>query len=128
MSKEIIHTNKAPEAVGPYSQAVVCSGNKIVFLSGQIGLDPNTGKLVEGDFELQVRQSFNNMKAVIEASNATLSNVVKMNLFLTDLTKFDVVNKIMSEIFPKPFPARSTVGVLNLPKSAEFEVEAILVL
>ncbi|AFZ82707.1 Rid family detoxifying hydrolase [Candidatus Kinetoplastidibacterium crithidiae] len=128
MNKEIIHTNKAPEAVGPYSQAVACSANKLVFLSGQIGLDPNTGKLIEGDFELQVRQSFNNMQAVIEASNATLANVVKMNLFLTDLTKFDVVNKIMSEIFPKPFPSRSTVGVLNLPKSAEFEVEAILAL
>ncbi|AGF46906.1 TdcF protein [Candidatus Kinetoplastibacterium desouzaii TCC079E] len=126
MSKKIIHTNDAPKAVGPYSQAVSCESKRTVFLSGQIGLDPKTGVLVQNNFELQVRQAFNNMKAVIKESNASLENVVKLNLYLTDLSKFDIVNQIMSEIFPEPFPARSTVGVLNLPKGAEFEAEAIL--
>lgn len=129
MSKQIIHTDKAPAAVGPYSQAVaVAAGGKTVFLSGQIGLEPGTGELVSQGFEAQVRQAFANMTAVVEAAGGTLEQVVKLTLFLTDLSKFAIVNQIMAELIPQPFPARSTVGVSELPKGALFEVEAILVI
>ncbi|MBV2179729.1 MAG: Rid family detoxifying hydrolase [Castellaniella sp.] len=128
MSKEIIHTESAPAAVGPYSQAVSASSSRFVFLSGQIGLEPGTGELVSENFEGQVRQSFANMQAVIEAAGGTLDNVVKLTLFLTDLSKFASANAIMAEIIPQPYPARSTVGVASLPKGAQFEVEAVLAL
>ena len=127
MSKQIIHTDDAPAAVGPYSQAVAASG-KTVFLSGQIGLEPGTGELVSENFDAQVRQAFANMQAVITAAGGTLDSIVKLTLFLTDLSKFTAANAIMAEIIPQPFPARSTVGVSSLPKGAQFEVEAILVL
>ena len=128
MSKQIIHTAAAPAAVGPYSQAVAATGGKTVYLSGQIGLEPATGELVAESFEAQVRQAFANLKAVVAAAGGTLDNVVKLTLFLTDLSKFAAANAIMAEIIPQPFPARSTVGVASLPKDAQFEVEAILVL
>ncbi len=129
MSKEIIHTDAAPAAVGPYSQAVAAAaGTKIVFLSGQIGLEPGTGELVSENFEGQVRQSFANMQAVIEAAGGTLENIVKLNLFLTDLSKFASANAIMAELIPQPYPSRSTIGVSSLPKGAQFEVEAVLAL
>lgn len=128
MSKAIIHTDAAPAAVGPYSQAVDTQGGRLVFLSGQIGLEPGTGELVSENFEGQVRQSFANMKAVVEAAGGTLDDVVKLTLFLTDLSKFASANAIMSEIIPQPYPARSTLGVASLPKGAQFEVEAILAL
>lgn len=128
MSKQIIHTNAAPAAVGPYSQAVAAPAGKIVFLSGQIGLVPETGVMVSDGFEPQVRQSFANMKAVIEAAGGRLENIVKLTLFLTDLKQFPVANSIMAELIPEPFPARSTVGVSSLPKDAQFEVEAIIVI
>lgn len=128
MSKEIIHTESAPAAVGPYSQAVAASSGRLVFLSGQIGLEPGTGELVSENFEGQVRQSFANMQAVIEAAGGTLGHIVKLTLFLTDLSKFASANAIMAEIIPQPYPARSTVGVASLPKGAQFEVEAILAL
>ncbi|CAM4096342.1 MULTISPECIES: Rid family detoxifying hydrolase [Kerstersia] len=128
MSKQIIHTDAAPAAVGPYSQAVAASGTRTVFLSGQIGLEPGTGEMVSENFEAQVRQAFANMSAVIEASGGTLDNIVKLTLFLTDLSRFAAANAIMAEIIPQPFPARSTVGVASLPKGAQFEVEAILVI
>lgn len=128
MSKEIIHTDKAPAAVGPYSQAVSVNSGKLVFLSGSIGLEPGTGELVSENFEGQVRQSFANMKEIIEAAGGTLDNIVKLNLFLTDLSKFASANAIMAELIPEPYPARSTVGVASLPKGAQFEVEAILAL
>lgn len=128
MSKQIIHTANAPAAVGPYSQAVVALGGKTVYLSGQIGLEPATGELVAESFEAQVRQAFANLKAVVAAAGGTLDNVVKLTLFLTDLGKFAAANAIMAEIIPQPFPARSTVGVASLPKGAQFEVEAILVI
>lgn len=128
MSKAIIHTDAAPAAVGPYSQAVGTQGGHLVFLSGQIGLEPGTGELVSENFEGQVRQSFANMKAVVEAAGGTLDDVVKLTLFLTDLSKFASANAIMSEIIPQPYPARSTLGVASLPKGAQFEVEAILAL
>ncbi|WP_019939135.1 Rid family detoxifying hydrolase [Bordetella sp. FB-8] len=128
MSKQIIHTDAAPAAVGPYSQAVAATGGKTVYLSGQIGLEPATGELVAESFEAQVRQAFANLKAVVAASGGTLDNVVKLTLFLTDLGKFAAANAIMAELIPQPFPARSTIGVASLPKGAQFEVEAILVI
>ncbi|AZV93718.1 Rid family detoxifying hydrolase [Kerstersia gyiorum] len=128
MSKQIIHTDAAPAAVGPYSQAVAASGARTVFLSGQIGLEPGTGELVSENFEAQVRQAFANMAAVIEAAGGTLDNVVKLTLYLTDLSRFAAANAIMAELIPQPFPARSTIGVASLPKGAQFEVEAILVI
>jgi reactive intermediate/imine deaminase len=126
MNKEIISTSKAPAAIGPYSQAV--KTGLVVFLSGQIGLDPATGELVGEDFEAQVRQAFKNLAAVAEAAGGTLANAVKFTLFLTDLSRFAKVNEIMAEVVPQPYPARSTVGVASLPRGAQFEVEAILVL
>ncbi len=128
MSKAIIHTDTAPAAVGPYSQAVSTTAGRLVFLSGQIGLEPGTGELVSENFEGQVRQSFANMQAVIAAAGGTLDNIVKLTLFLTDLSKFASANAIMAEIIPEPYPARSTVGVASLPKGAQFEVEAVLAL
>ncbi|NYT36799.1 RidA family protein [Allopusillimonas soli] len=128
MAKEIIHTDAAPAAVGPYSQAVAVTGGKTIYLSGQIGLEPGTGDLVSENFEGQVRQAFANMKAVVEASGGTLDNIVKLTLFLTDLSKFASANAIMADIIPQPFPARSTLGVASLPKGAQFEVEAVVVI
>ncbi len=127
MAKEIIHTDAAPAAVGPYSQATAVSGGRTVYLSGQIGLEPGTGELVSENFEGQVRQAFANLNAVIEAAGGTLDDIVKLTLFLTDLSKFGSVNAIMADLIPQPFPARSTIGVASLPKGAQFEVEAIIV-
>ena len=126
MNKEIVSTPKAPGAIGPYSQAV--KTGLVVFTSGQVGLDPGTGELVSQDFEAQARQAFSNLSAVAEAAGGSLANAVKFTLFLTDLSKFGKVNEIMTEMVGKPYPARSTVGVASLPKGAQFEVEAILVL
>jgi 2-iminobutanoate/2-iminopropanoate deaminase len=124
MSKTIISTPNAPAAAGPYSQGAHAVG-KIAFLSGQIGLVPATGELVE-PFEAQVRQAFANMAAVVTASGGQLSDVVKLTLFVTDMAQFPVVNAIMAEVMPQPYCARSTVGVSALPKAAAFEVEAIV--
>lgn len=126
MNKEIVATADAPAAIGPYSQAV--KTGLVVFLSGQIGLDPRTKELVSGDFEAQVRRAFANLAAVAEASGGSLADAVKFTLFLTDLGKFGKANEIMGEVVPQPYPARSTVGVASLPRGAQFEVEAILVL
>ena len=126
MNKEIVSTSAAPAAIGPYSQAV--KTGLVVFLSGQVGLDPATKELVSNVFEDQVRQAFGNLAAVAKASGGSLANAVKLTLFLTDLDKFAQVNEIMAELVPQPFPARSTIGVASLPKGAQFEVEAILVL
>jgi len=127
MGKHIIHTDTAPAAVGPYSQAIAAPQGRLVFLSGQIGLEPAGGELISENFEAQVRQAFANMQAVIAAAGATLDHIVKLTLYLTDLSKFASANAIMAEIIPEPFPARSTIGVASLPKGAQFEVEAILV-
>ena len=125
MNKEIVSTAGAPAAIGPYSQAV--KTGLVVFTSGQIGLDPASGELAQ-DFEAQVRQAFKNLAAVAKASGGSLANAVKFTLFLTDLGQFAKANAIMGELVPKPYPARSTVGVASLPRGAQFEVEAILVL
>jgi len=127
MTKSIIHTTSAPAAVGPYSQAVAAPAGTTVYLSGQIGLVPATGEMVSDHFEDQVRQAFANMRAVIEASGGRLENIVKLTLFLTDLGKFGVANSFMAEQLPQPYPARSTVGVASLPKGAQFEIEAVIV-
>ena len=127
MSKTIIHTNLAPAAVGPYSQAVATTGSKTIYLSGQIGLLAASGELVTESFEAQVKQAFQNMTAVVQAAGADLNNIVKLTLYLTDLSKFSQVNQIMAAVIPEPFPARSTVVVSGLPKGADFEVEAIVV-
>ena len=125
MTKTIVSTAGAPAAIGPYSQAVRV-GN-VVYLSGQIALDPASGQLVDG-FEHQVDRAFRNMKAVAEAAGGSLSDVVKLTLFLTDLAHFPKVNEIMQQHFSQPYPARSTVGVASLPRGAQFEVEATMVL
>jgi len=126
MNRQIISTPNAPAAIGPYSQAV--KTGLVVFLSGQIGLDPVTKDLAGEDFATQVRQAFRNLDAVARASGGSLADAVKLTLFLTDLSKFSQVNEIMTEWVPSPYPARSTVGVASLPRGALFEVEAVLVL
>ena len=130
MSTQVIHTDRAPAAIGPYSQAVstdLSTANKMVFCSGQIGLDPATGNLRDG-FDAQVDQVLANMQAVISAAGGSVANVVKLTLFLTDLGNFAAVNTKMEALFAKPYPARSTVGVASLPKGALFEIEAIIVI
>ncbi|MDA3921766.1 MAG: RidA family protein [Salinisphaera sp.] len=126
MSHQTIHTEAAPAAIGPYSQAVK-AGNT-VYISGQIPLDPATGELVEGDFEAQVERVFDNLIAVIEAAGGTLQHVARIGLFLTDMSQFATVNKVMEARFDEPYPARAAVGVASLPKNATVEADAILVL
>ena len=126
MSREQVHTDRAPAAIGPYSQAMRC-GN-LVFLSGAIPLDPATGDVVDGDFATQVRRAFDNLKAVCEASGGDLDKIVRLGLYLTDLSNFAEVNAVMTEYFSAPYPARSTIEVSGLPKGVSFEVDAILAL
>lgn len=127
MPRTAIHTDQAPAAIGPYSQATR-AGN-LVFLSGQIPLDPATGAVVgEGDIEAQARRAFDNLKAVCEAAGGSLADVVRVGLYLTDLSQFATVNAVMGEYFAQPYPARSTIEVSALPKGVAFEVDAILAL
>jgi len=126
VSKEIISTPKAPAAIGTYSQAVK-AGNT-VYLSGQIPLDPATMTLVEGGFEAQTVQMFENLKAVAEASGGSLADAVKLTIYLTDLSNFATVNAVMSRYFTEPYPARAAVGVKELPRGSLVEADAILVL
>jgi 2-iminobutanoate/2-iminopropanoate deaminase len=126
MDKKIISTTKAPAAVGPYSQGVA-AGN-FLFISGQLGLDPATKTLITGSFEDQVKQAFVNLRSVAEAGGAQLADAVKLTLFLTDLSKFAVVNETMKQFFSEPFPARSTIEVAGLPLKGEFEVEGIFLI
>ncbi|HEY4968478.1 MAG TPA: RidA family protein [Steroidobacteraceae bacterium] len=126
MSKQIISTSHAPAAIGVYSQAVRV-GNTI-WVSGQIPLDPQTKELVQGDVEAQVRQVFENLKAIVAAAGATFDDVVKATVFLIDLSHFGLVNKVMAEYFREPYPARAAVGVAALPRGAQIEVECIVAL
>lgn len=126
MSSTVVSTPAAPAAIGPYSQAI--RAGDTVYLSGQIALDPATGQLVAGDFEAQVRRAFENLKAVCEAAGGSLAQCTKLTLFLTDLGEFARVNEVMAQYFSQPYPARSTVGVASLPRGAQFEVEAVMVL
>lgn len=128
MPTQVIHTDLAPAAIGPYSQAVsvrMDTAEKLVFCSGQIGLDPATGNLRDG-FDAQVDQALVNMQAVIAAAHGSLGGIVKLTLFLTDLANFAAVNGKMEALLSEPYPARSTVGVASLPKGALFEIEAIV--
>jgi reactive intermediate/imine deaminase len=126
MTREIIHTDRAPKAIGTYSQAVR-AGNT-VYLSGQIPLDPKTMELVTGDIEKEIRQVFENLKAVSEAAGGSLAKAVKINVFLTDLAHFAKVNEVMAQYISQPYPARAAVGVAQLPKGARVEIEGVLVL
>jgi reactive intermediate/imine deaminase len=126
MSKTIISTAAAPAAIGVYSQAVRV-GNTI-WVSGQIPLDPQTKELVTGDMEAQVRRCFENLKAIVLGSGATLDDVVKATVFLIDLAHFGLVNKVMAEYFREPYPARAAIGVASLPRGAQVEVECIVAL
>ena len=126
MPRTAIHSDHAPAAIGPYSQATR-AGNT-VFFSGQIPLDPATGQLVGGDIGVQARRAFDNLKAVCEAAGGTMDDIVRVGLYLTDLGQFGEVNAVMAEYFESPYPARSTVEVPALPKGAVFEVDAVMVL
>jgi reactive intermediate/imine deaminase len=126
MSKQIIVSSEAPAAIGTYSQAVRV-GNTI-WVSGQIPLDPRTKELVVGDMEVQIKRVFDNLKAIIGAAGATFDDVVKVNVYLTDLSHFALVNKVMAEYFREPYPARAAVGVATLPRGAQVEAECIVAL
>lgn len=125
-NRAVIKTDKAPAAIGAYSQAVKVDNT--VYLSGQIPLDPQSMEIVPGDFAAQARQVFRNLNAVCEAANGTLANMVKLNLYLTDLDNFATVNEVMAEFFEQPYPARAAVGVKQLPKGALFEAEGVMVI
>ena len=126
MSKEIISTENAPQAIGPYSQAVK-AGN-LMFISGQIPLDPKTGDLVSESIEDQAKQVLDNVKSICEASGNSLDDIVKISIFLTDLSNFSVVNDVMKEYFSEPYPARATVEVSGLPLGVNVEIEAIVLI
>ena len=124
MTRETIQTDRAPQAIGTYSQAVRC-GNT-VYMSGQIPLVPETMELVEGDMEAQIRRVFDNLSAVATAAGGSLDNVAKLNVFLVDLGHFALVNEIMASYFREPYPARAAIGVASLPKGAQVEMDAVL--
>ena len=126
MTKEIIQTTKAPKAIGTYSQAVKV--DHTVYLSGQIPLVPETMMIIDGDISAQITQVFNNLKAVAEAAGGGLSDIVKLTVFLTDLSNFPIVNEIMGLYFEEPYPARAAIGVAALPKAAGVEMDAIMCL
>ncbi len=126
MNKTPIHTDNAPAAIGTYSQAI--QSGSLVFLSGQIPLDPETMEIVDGDFEARARRVFANLKAVTEAAGGTLDQIVKCTIYLTDLDNFATVNSVMAEFFEEPYPARAALGVASLPKGSDVETEAILAL
>lgn len=126
MTKQVIHTEHAPKAIGTYSQAIRV-GNT-VYLSGQIPLVPQSMTMVEGGIEAQIVRVFENLKAVAEASGGGLADVVKLNVFLTDLNNFPVVNEVMARYFQQPYPARAAVGVAALPRGASVEMDAVMVL
>lgn len=125
MSRQVIHTENAPAAIGTYSQAILV-GNTL-YLSGQIGLDPYSMELVDG-IEAQIRRVFDNLKAVCEVAGGTLADIAKLNIFLTDLSNFQLVNQIMGEYFAQPYPARAALGVASLPKGALVEMDGIVII
>mgnify|MGYP003977199177 FL=1 len=122
MSKTIIRTDKAPQAIGPYSQAVKSNG--LLFLSGQIPLT-TSGEMCEGDFEARTRQVFNNIKGLLQSADLTFKNIIKVNVYLIDINNFAVVNHVMEDLFNAPYPARALVQVSALPKNSEIEIEAV---
>lgn len=124
--RSVIHSDAAPKAIGTYSQAIR-AGNT-VYLSGQIPLDPASGELVSGDIDAEIRRAFANLQAVCEAAGGSLRQLVKLNVYLTDLAHFPQVNAAMTELFAEPFPARAAIGVAQLPRGARVEVDGVLVL
>ena len=126
MAKTIIHTDDAPQAIGTYSQAVKVDNT--VYISGQIPLDPASMEVVEGGIEAEIIRVFDNLKAVATASGGSLADVVKLNIFLTDLGNFPTVNEIMAQYFQQPYPARAAIGVAALPKGVGVEMDAVLVI
>lgn len=125
-NKAIIHSDNAPAAIGTYSQAVKV--NNTVYLSGQIPLDPATMQLVEGDFAAQAHQVFKNLQAVCEAAGGSLKDVVKLNIYLTDLANFPIVNEVMGQYFQQPYPARAALGINQLPRAALIEADGVMVI
>ena len=125
MSRQVIHTENAPAAIGTYSQAILV-GNTL-YLSGQIGLDPYSMELVEG-IEAQIRRVFDNLKAVCEAAGGSLADIAKLNIYLIDLSHFQLVNQIMGEYFAQPYPARAALGVASLPKDALVEMDGVVII
>ena len=128
MKKHIISTNKAPAAVGTYSQAVAVTSGTSIYLSGQIPLVPETMEVVEGGIEAQIHQVFKNLIAVCQEAGGDLSNIVKLNIFLTDLNNFAVLNEIMASYFDQPYPARAAIGVNELPKGVSVEMDGVMVI
>ena len=126
MEKKVIHTALAPEAIGPYSQAIKVA--QTVYLSGQIPLIANTMELIDGGVKEQAEQVFENLKAVAEASGGALSDIVKLTIYLTEMGDFPIVNAVMADYFSLPYPARATIGVAALPKNCCVEVDAVMVL
>ena len=124
MEKETIHTDLAPQAIGTYSQAIKVGST--VYLSGQIPLAPKTMEIVDGDISAHIKQVFDNLTAVAQAAGGDLQDIVKLNVFLTDLSNFPIVNEIMGEYFSQPYPARAAVGVAALPKGVGIEMDAIM--
>lgn len=130
--KKIIHTTLAPAAIGTYSQAIAVgshanNGTMTVYLSGQIPLIPETMQLIEGNMHEQVRQVFKNLASVCEAAGGSLNHMVKLNVYLTNLTNFPIINEVMAELFAEPYPARAAIGVSALPKGAQVEVDGVMV-
>ncbi|MCL1960594.1 MAG: RidA family protein [Desulfovibrionaceae bacterium] len=124
--RNAIHTDRAPAAIGPYSQAVQVGGT--VYLSGQTPLDPATGELVGGGIAAQARRAFDNLRAVCEAAGGSFDRIVRVGIYLTDLADFAAVNDVMRDYFSQPYPARSTIGVRELPRGAAVEIDAIMAL
>ena len=128
MKKHIISTNKAPAAVGTYSQAVAVTSGTSIYLSGQIPLVPETMEVVEGGIEAQIHQVFKNLIAVCQEAGGDLSHIVKLNIFLTDLNNFAILNEIMASYFEQPYPARAAIGVNELPKGVSVEMDGVMVI
>jgi reactive intermediate/imine deaminase len=126
MSKQAIHTDAAPAAIGTYSQAIRTGDT--VYLSGQIPLDPATMQIISDDMEARIVRVFENLKAVCEAAGGSLGNIVKLNIFLTDLGHFALVNEVMARYFQQPYPARAAIGVASLPRDAGVEMDGVMVL
>ena len=125
-NKAVIQTEKAPAAIGTYSQAIKV--NNTVYLSGQIPLDPVSMQMVDGDMRAQITQVFENLSAVCEAAGGSLKDIVKLNIFLTDLAHFALVNEVMAQYFVQPYPARAAVGVASLPRNAQVEMDGVMVI
>ena len=128
MTKETIKTDQAPEAIGTYSQAIMTSNGKTIYLSGQIPLNPSSMEMVSNNIDDQIKQVFENLKSVCNASGGGLNDIVKLNVFLTDLSNFSKVNEIMADYFNEPYPARAAVGIKELPRGALVEMDAVMVI